>query len=137
MAIENIIVRHKYLNNSVDTAAACVNAGCNLELSATSDVNDIVYMHLGEALKLGKVTKDLLYERLKPLFYTRMRLGEFDPPSENPYTKLDLSVIQSPEHQELAITAAMQTFVLLKNDMSLLPIPAKTVLNTAAVSHRH
>lgn len=32
-AIENIIVDHHYFNNSVDTVAACVNAGCNLELS--------------------------------------------------------------------------------------------------------
>ena len=32
-AIEFIIDKHHYLNNSVDTVAACVNAGCNLELS--------------------------------------------------------------------------------------------------------
>ena len=32
-AIENIVEKHHYLNNSVDTVAACVNAGCNLELS--------------------------------------------------------------------------------------------------------
>ena len=32
-AIENIVTAHHYLNNSVDTVAACVNAGCNLELS--------------------------------------------------------------------------------------------------------
>ena len=32
-AIENIINDHHYLTNNVDTVAACVNAGCNLELS--------------------------------------------------------------------------------------------------------
>lgn len=32
-AIEFIIQKHHYLNNSIDTVAACVNAGCNLELS--------------------------------------------------------------------------------------------------------
>ena len=33
-AIESVIKDHKYVNNSVDAVAACINAGCNLELSA-------------------------------------------------------------------------------------------------------
>lgn len=32
-AIENIIDYHHYTNNSIDTVALCVNAGCNMELS--------------------------------------------------------------------------------------------------------
>ena len=62
-----------------------------------------------------------LVEHVKPLFYTRMKLGEFDPPEYNPYLKLNLSVIQSPGHRELSTLAAMQSFVLLKND-GFLPI---------------
>ena len=33
-AIGTIISRHKYLNNSVEAAAACIKAGCNLELQS-------------------------------------------------------------------------------------------------------
>ena len=51
-----------------------------------------------------------------------MRLGEFDPPEMNPYLLYNLSLVQSPEHQALAVKAAMQTFVLLKNQDKLLPI---------------
>lgn len=71
-------------------------------------------------------------ERVKPLFYTRMRLGEFDPPEMNPYLSYNLSVIQSPEHRALSVKAAMQTFVLLKNENRLLPI--KKHFNKIAVS---
>lgn len=60
-------------------------------------------------------------ERVKPLFYTRMKLGEFDPPEDNPYLQLNLSVIQSQGHRELAVQAAVQSLVLLKND-GLLPL---------------
>lgn len=34
-AINNIITQHHYLNNTVDTAAACIKAGCNIELATT------------------------------------------------------------------------------------------------------
>ena len=61
-------------------------------------------------------------ELVKPLFYTRMRLGEFDPPHLNPYRNLDLSIIQSAEHRELAIYAATQSFVLMKNLNNFLPL---------------
>ena len=60
-----------------------------------------------------------------------MRLGEFDPPSMNPYSQLNLSVVQSQEHRDLAVYAAMQSFVLLKNDGVL---PLKSTFKTVAVS---
>jgi beta-glucosidase len=33
------------------------------------------------------VNESTLRELVKPLFYTRMRLGEFDPPEMNPYSR--------------------------------------------------
>lgn len=118
-AIELIITDHKYLNNSVDTVAACVNAGCNLELSP--DLQTPVYVSLLEAIKQGKLTEETVRERVTPLFYTRMRLGEFDPPEMNPYSTLSNSDVETPAHEELAIEAAMKSFVLLKNN-GILPL---------------
>ena len=43
-ALEFIILNHRYINNTLDTAVACVKAGCNLELSAN---NPAVYMNIG------------------------------------------------------------------------------------------
>ncbi len=54
-----------------------------------------------------------------------MRLGEFDPPEMVPFNKIDMTVIQSPEHRELAIKTAMKTFVLMKNDRNSLPLKEK------------
>ena len=43
-ALEFIMFNHEYINNTMDTAIACVKAGCNLELS---DNNPAVNLNLG------------------------------------------------------------------------------------------
>lgn len=75
-----------------------------------------------DAVNQGKISENLVRERVKPLFYTRMRLGEFDPPDKNQYAQLNTSVVESPEHKDLAVNAAMKSFVLLKNLKSFLPL---------------
>lgn len=75
-----------------------------------------------DALKAGKLDKEEVLKSVSPLFYTRMRLGEFDPLERNPYNFLDLSVIQSEEHRAISLKAAMKSFVLLKNKDGFLPI---------------
>ncbi|XP_045198053.2 uncharacterized protein LOC123552448 isoform X2 [Mercenaria mercenaria] len=118
-ALDNMINRQDYFNTTVETTVAGIKAGCNLELSWEGA---IVYDAVVEAVRTGLLSETLVRERVKPLFYTRMRLGEFDPPEMNPYLQYNMSTVQSPAHQQLAVKAAMQSFVLLKNDNNLLPI---------------
>lgn len=70
-------------------------------------------------------SSQMLRDRVRPLFYTRMRLGEFDPPAMNPYSALDLSAVQSPKHRNLSLEAAVKSFVLLKNARGTLPLRAR------------
>ncbi|XP_046577967.1 xylan 1,4-beta-xylosidase-like [Haliotis rubra] len=130
-AIENIYKGHNYSDSYTDIVADCVNAGCNLELSGRDE--NLTYFSMVDAINEGKLTEEKVRQMVKPLFYTRMRLGEFDPPEMNPYFKLDLSVIKSEAHQMLAIDAAMKTFVLLKNEGNLLPLKKDTFNRIAIV----
>ncbi len=125
-ALENIYLAHKYVPTALDAAVAAITAGVNLAL--TNGIVANVFTHLPEALAQNKITQDLLIERVKPLFYTRMRLGEYDPHEINPFWNISYSIIQSVEHRELALYATMQSFVLLKNDGNYLPILNKTDL---------
>ena len=68
------------------------------------------------AVTQNKVTEARVREMVSPLFYTRMRLGEFDPPEMNPYSKLSSADVETPDHKALAVKAAMKSFVLLKNN---------------------
>uniref|UniRef100_A0A2C9LMB7 Fibronectin type III-like domain-containing protein n=1 Tax=Biomphalaria glabrata TaxID=6526 RepID=A0A2C9LMB7_BIOGL len=123
-AIEFIQEYHNYTSSLMDTAVAALSAGCNLELS--NNLLNPDYLYIVDAVHQGKLTEALVRERVKPLFYTRMRLGEFDPPDNNPFAKLDSSVAESPEHQALALEAAMKSFVLLKNRNNFLPLQQGT-----------
>ncbi|XP_072741041.1 uncharacterized protein [Ciconia boyciana] len=122
-ALELIMLGHHYTRTFLETAVASMNAGCNLELSYGMRNN--VFMHIPQALAMGNITLQMLRDRVRPLFYTRMRLGEFDPPAMNPYSSLDLSTVQSPEHRNLSLEAAVKSFVLLKNVRGTLPLRAR------------
>ncbi|XP_070543010.1 uncharacterized protein [Ptychodera flava] len=128
-AVERTYQDHHYTKNMLETAIATVNSGLNLELSHALANN--TFMRISEAVQQGSITMDTLIERVKPLFYTRMRLGEFDPAKMNPYAQLDLSILENPRHQEIALRSAEKTFVLLKNDKNYLPLGGK--VDTLAV----
>ena len=59
---------------------------------------------------------------------------DIDPPNMNPYLDLNLTFIQSPAHQKMAIEAAMKSLVLLKNKDNVLPLDIKNKAKKIAVS---
>lgn len=122
-AIENIMTAHHYTKTEVETAAAAINAGTCLE-DANMEKN--IFTYAVDAVNQGLIKMETIQDCNSRLFLTRMKLGEFDPPEMNPYTKLNPSdFIQSPAHRELSLNAALQSMVLLKNDGGFLPLTKK------------
>ena len=119
-ALVSIYSAHHYVNSTEDAAIVAVHAGVNLELADSAGATMFELLH--QAYKEGKVDNQTLIERVKPLMYTRMRLGEFDPPEMNNYTNISMDVIQSDPHRQLAQESTVQSFILLKNQNNFLPI---------------
>ncbi|CAF1187757.1 unnamed protein product [Didymodactylos carnosus] len=119
-ALINIFDEHNYTQTIADAALLALNNGVNLELACSRD--DTIFLTLHDSYKSGKIENKTLTDRIQPLIYTRMRLGEFDPMEMNSYNQISMNIIQSDEHRKLALTAAIQSFVLLKNDRNVLPI---------------
>jgi beta-glucosidase len=63
----------------------------------------------------------------------RMKLGLFDDPNLNPYNKISPSVVGCEKHSQLALEAARQSIVLLKNNKKMLPLNPQKIKSIAVV----
>ena len=88
------------------------------------------YSGLVQAVHEGLIAEAEVDTSLRRLFIARFRLGMFDPPSQVKYAQLPYSVVDSPEHRELALKTAHESIVLLKNDGTL---PLKSGIRRVAV----
>jgi beta-glucosidase len=113
-AINDFHTGHMVTSDVAESAALALNHGVSLNCGNS-------FPALKEALERGLVTEATIDERLATLFITRFELGLFDPPSLNPYSNIDKSVINSKEHSEIAYEAALKSMVLLKNN-GVLPL---------------
>ncbi len=123
-AIVDIHAHHKVVDTPAEAAALAINNGCDLECGS-------VYEAILEAVKLGLLDEATIDRAVRRLLDARFRLGMFDPPELSPYGQIPYSVIDSEPHRALALEAARESIVLLKND-GLLPLP-KTLGSVAVV----
>lgn len=119
---------HKYCSTLETAGTLCLKAGLDLECG------DEVYDEpLLRAYRLGMVTDADIDTAATRVLTARMRLGIFDSGKNNPYTRIPASVIGSPEHQQVALDAARQSIVLLKNANSTLPLNPRKIKTIGVV----
>jgi beta-glucosidase len=110
---------HRYATDNAAASADGILAGTDTDCGSA-------YLALTDAVHKGLVTEAQLDVAVKRLFTARMKLGMFDPPQQVPFSTISYSVVDSPEHSELALRAARESMVLLKNEDHFLPLdPAK------------
>ncbi|HEV8168606.1 MAG TPA: glycoside hydrolase family 3 C-terminal domain-containing protein, partial [Pyrinomonadaceae bacterium] len=114
-AIDDIYKRHNFTKTAEAASALAVKRGTDLECGDS-------YKALVNAVKQGLISEAEIDRALKRLFAIRFRLGMFDPPELVPYAKIPFSANDSPEHRRLALEAARESIVLLKNDNNTLPL---------------
>jgi beta-glucosidase len=71
--------------------------------------------YVKEAIAAGILSEDVIDRGLVRVFALRMRVGEFDPPAQQRYTKLTRDEIESPAHRALAQQVAEEALTLLQN----------------------
>ncbi len=114
-AIQDIYEWHRVVRTAEEAAALAVKAGCDLECGS-------IYPALLDAVRQGLLPEEAIDQAVTRLFIARFRLGMFDPPQQVPYTRIPYEIVNSPQHQALALEAARESIVLLKNEGNLLPL---------------
>jgi beta-glucosidase len=142
-SVAGVFNAHRYLPDGIQTSAAAVKAGNDLDSGTTfaggggggrrGGGGAAAVPNLLQAVQQGLITEKEVDVSLGRIMEARIRMGEFDPPgyAGNPYNKIAMDMYNTPENHELALKAARETMVLLKNANHTLPWKAD--IGTVAV----
>ncbi len=128
-AVADIATGHKFAPDFAHAGAAAVKAGTDLECEYAQGK---AFTALADAVKQNLVSEADIDRAVKRLFTARFKLGMFDPPNSYEYGRIPVSEVNSAEHRKLALQAAREAMVLLKNEGNFLPL-APSVKTIAVV----
>ena len=117
---------HFVAHDKKEACALAVRAGVNIELPEPD-----CYRHLVELVRDGTLQETELDELVGPMLYWKFRLGLFDRPYVDPDEAERLVGCEA--HRSLALRAARETVVLLKNEGGLLPLDAAKLRRLAVI----
>ncbi|GAA1290419.1 beta-glucosidase family protein [Saccharothrix xinjiangensis] len=117
-APSNVAGVQGYLPDQVEGHAALLRAGVDSFTDQDADPA-LVIESVTKALAEGLLDRSAVDRAVGNVLALRFRLGEFDPPGDNPYASIGPEVVGT--HGELALEAARRAVVLLRND-SFLPL---------------
>ena len=114
-AIVDVTNGHHNAPDIPHAAAISIAAGTDLSCSIWAPG----FNTLADAVRKGFVSEELVTRAAERLYAARIQLGMFDPPGSNPLDDVPFSANTSAENRELALKAAEESMVLLKNDGTL------------------
>jgi beta-glucosidase len=125
----DISENHLYAKTLEQGTALAIKAGTDIECGFDGN-KEPEYAKIVRAVQQGLIPESDLDTAVRRLFTARFKLGMFDPPDMVPYARIPFSENDSEAHRKLALEAARQSMVLLKNDGTL---PLKSDVKRIAV----
>jgi beta-glucosidase len=113
---------HKFAPNAEAGVTAAFEAGMDLICGDYRNNMSTEPTAIVGAVRHGLLPEAVLDRALTRLFTARIKLGMFDPPANNIYSKITASQYDTPAHREVSLQMAKESLVLLKNSGNLLPL---------------
>jgi beta-glucosidase len=120
-AVVDIYRNHKFRPSQPEASAISLQRGMDNECVDGGFLvkDDRDYKAYVDAVKQGHLKESDIDTALVRLYTARIRLGMFDPPEMDPYSKINENELDSAAHRQLARRIADESLVLLKNDGTL------------------
>ena len=127
-AVVDIYRNHHFKPSQPEASAISLQRGMDNECADGGFLvkDDHDYKAYVDAVKQGFLKESEIDTTLVRLYTARIRLGMFDPPELDPYSKINENELNSPAHRALARQIADESMVLLKND-GILPLKTSGV----------
>jgi len=126
-AIADFHSNHKVSSDDVHASAKAVLAGTDVECGWGYAFNKLPL-----AVNNGLIDEKEIDVRLARVLEGRFDLGEMDNDSLVSWSKIPMSVVDSKEHQQLALKMAQESMTLLQNKNNILPL-SKSVKKIAVI----
>ena len=118
-AVEYLYNKHAVAADMKEAVRQSIIAGLNVKTNFTRPEDFI--LPLRELVREGKVPMQTLDDRVRDVLRVKFRVGLFDRPYIEDTNKTR-SIVNSAEHRAVALRAARESLVLLKNDAHVLPL---------------
>lgn len=126
-AVSDFYTSHKVSSDATHAAAKAALAGTDVECGY-----NYAFKEIPDAVKRGLINEAEVDKHLMRLLEGRFDVGEMDNESLVRWTKIPVSVINSPAHQNLALEIARQSITLLQNNGNVLPL-SKSIKRIAVI----
>jgi beta-glucosidase len=116
--------KHHVVGNLPDAGRRALDAGVDLEVPETEGFKQLV-----EDLRTGKVSAPVLDQAVARVLRAKFLIGLF----EHPFVDAAASQTERPADRALALRAAQEAIVLLKNDGGILPLDPARLKSLAVI----
>jgi beta-glucosidase len=128
-AVEFLYKKHAVAADMKDAVRQSIEAGLNVATNFTHPADFI--LPLRELVKVGKVSVKTLDDRVRDVLRVKFRVGIFDQPYVADPEATE-GLVNSAEHRQVALRAAREGLILLKNEKNVLPL-SKEIASIAVV----
>nr|WP_321452074.1 beta-glucosidase BglX [uncultured Carboxylicivirga sp.] len=122
------LMDHGIAKNLKEGAKLSLDAGIDMDM-----ISEAFVTHLKELVHEGAVSEQQIDVAVSRILEMKFLLGLFDDPYRYFDTQRQNEVLNNPNHQQLALSAAQQSIVLLKNNNRVLPLQKSEVKRVAVI----